>query len=112
MEDYLNEEKMGALSLMALQKKRILSFKLFIEQNLAHIPKIKELLTEMSNHDISTFIGIVEQVLIPHRLDFKVLIKKLCVDLGIDIEVIPTEVIEKLCRYLEYFCDFIDELKR
>ena len=100
------------ITLSELHMRRIENFKKFVETHLSHYPPIKESLAKIGDIPLHQFISFIDSVVLPKKTELMDLLANLCEKLGIDIKDIPVDVIEKIIKFLQYFCDFVEEAKK
>lgn len=100
------------ITLSELHMRRIENFKKFVETHLSHYPPIKESLAKIGDIPLHQFITFIDSVVLPKKTELMDLLANLCEKLGIDIKDIPVDVIEKIIKFLQYFCDFVEEAKK
>jgi len=99
---------MSEVTLRDLQSRRLKSFKGYVCTNIKD-PKLKYILTELSNMPGYVFLTRVHEIITPHRTDLKGFLEKMCAESEIDFSQFEDEIILKIVRYLEYFCKSADE---
>ena len=99
-------------TMLELQKSRVDKLRKYVEENLSHLPAIKSALSRFGDLPIAAFIHTIESAVLPHKSNLKFVIEELCKGLGVNVEDVPAQVIEKICRYLEFFCEFVEELQK
>ena len=108
----IENEVEKVITLSELHLRRIENFKKFVEANLSHFPTVKESLSKIGDVPLSQFIEFIDSIVLPKKSELEDLLIKLCEKLGIDIKDIPVDVINKIIKFLQYFCDFVEEAKK
>ena len=92
-----------SITFKELHDRRINNFKKFLNDSIKD-DKLKSILDQFSSMPTPIFMSKVKEVILPNKDNLDGFIKQLCSESEININKFDEETINKLIRFLEYFC--------
>lgn len=73
-------------------------------------PQLDTLINQFENAPIEFIITYIENEIYPYRMEEEFLIIKICNNYGINTSILTQENKEKIKKYINFFCEIIEEI--
>jgi hypothetical protein len=106
--DIVHDHDFQDITIGELHEKRLKSFKKYIINNIKE-EKLKSILIQFSSMPTYVFFTKIRDIVLPQSANLNSFLKQLCDESDIDISKFDPKVIDKVIRFLSFFCQVCNE---